>query len=446
MRPADAMPFTELDDVVVDARAAQVYEHGWQSWSPTGVYGAAATSARPEETWQHLMRFRPGTLLPARGFQAEGLLVVDPGTGEPVQVYAASDPATAVPSIGARLEHGRVVGGSDRPGQVRSWTADGLGSALARHGDEQRARAGVRLRAAPSVWCSWYHYVLGVTEADVVENLEAIERLDLPVDVVQIDDGWQAGVGDWLELSPRFSSIRDLAARIRDSGRRAGIWVAPFTVAEHSDLAAGHPDWLMEGAGANWGGRLSGLDLTHPGVRDHLRRVFDGLRAAGFDYFKLDFVYTGALPGRRHQDLTAVEAYRSGLELVREAVGEESYLLGCGAPIWPSVGLVDAMRVSPDTYQPDLRDRDELRGRAGAEARAWQQGRLWVNDADCLVARPSFPRRQEWAEVVERYSGLRSFSDRVSALDEWGLDTVRRLLGSVPDPAPFTDLPGPYRC
>jgi hypothetical protein len=34
----------------------------------------------------------------------------------------------------------------------------------------------------------------------------------------------------------------------------------------------------------------------------------------------------------------------------------------------------------------------------------------------------------------------------VSALDEWGLDTVRRLLGSVPDPAPFTDLPGPYRC
>jgi alpha-galactosidase len=103
------------------------------------------------------------------------------------------------------------------------------------------------------------------------------------------------------------------------------------------------------------------------------------------------------------------------------------------------------MRVSPDTYHPDAGDLDELRGRAGAEARAWQQGRLWVNDADCLVARPSFPRREEWAEVVERCSGLRSFSDRVSALDEWGLKTVRRLLGSVPDPAPFTDLPDPYR-
>jgi alpha-galactosidase len=105
------------------------------------------------------------------------------------------------------------------------------------------------------------------------------------------------------------------------------------------------------------------------------------------------------------------------------------------------------MRVAPDTYNPDdlTAGGDELRGRPGVEARAWQQGRLWVNDADCLVARPAFARRQEWADVVGRYSGLRSFSDRVATLDDWGLDTVRRLLRSAPDPVPFTDLPDAYQ-
>jgi alpha-galactosidase len=442
------MTFIPLAEIAVDPRTARVYEHGWQSWSPTRVYDAGTTSARPEHEWQHLMRFRPGTAPTQQGFQAEGLLVVDPGTGEPARLFAADDPAVDVPSIRAHLHGDRILVSADRPTQVRRLSAPGLGAALAQYGDAERERAGVRLRPAPAVWCSWYHYFLDVTEADIVENLEAFDRAELPVGVVQVDDGWQAAVGDWLDLSSRFSSIRDLAARIRDTGRRAGIWVAPFLVAEHSRVAKDHPDWLLGDAGTNWGGALHGLDLTHPAVRDYLRQVFAGLREAGYDYFKLDFLYAGALPGPRHEDLSAVAAYRSGLQLVRDAVGEDAYVLACGAPILPSVGLVDAMRVSPDTYNPDdlaVPGGDPLRGRPSVEARAWQQGRFWVNDADCLVARPGFALRQEWAGVVERYGGLRSFSDRVQDLDRWGLDTVRRLLGAVPDPAPFTHLPDPYQ-
>ena len=37
-------------------------------------------------------------------------------------------------------------------------------------------------------------------------------------------------------------------------------------------------------------------------------------------------------------------------------------------------------------------------------------------------------RREEWAAVVEAYSGLRASSDRLRELDEWGLETTRRLL------------------
>ena len=121
--------------------------------------------------------------------------------------------------------------------------------------------------------------------------------------------------------------------------------------------------------------------------------MFRWLRDAGFDYFKLDFLYAGALAGRRHRDVTGVAAYRSGPCLVRDAIGPEGYLLGCGAPILPSVGLVDAMRVSPDTYHPTEPEDEQrrLRGRTCVVARAWQHGRFWVNDPDCLVARRRSP-------------------------------------------------------
>ena len=76
----------------------------------------------------------------------------------------------------------------------------------------------------------------------------------------------------------------------------------------------------------------------------------------------------------------------------------------------------------------DLSQPSQRRPPQNTRWRAWQHGRFWVNDADCLVAGPHVERREDWAEVVERYSGLRASSDRLRGLDEWGLETTRRLL------------------
>jgi len=430
---------------LADVGTARVYEHGWQSWSPTACYPATATSARPAHGWQLSMRFRPEVPPPADGFQAEGLLVVDPGheaLGEPVRVYSARTPAARVPTIRARLTGQALEVTANGPVRVEL-VQGSLNEGLARFGDRLGAAMGVTPRRAPTVWCSWYHYFLDVTESDIVENLEAITAHDLPVDVVQVDDGWQAGIGDWLELSDRFSSTHALAARIRDGGRRAGIWLAPFIAGADSALAREHPDWLLGDAGHNWGQRLFGLDLTHPAVQAYLHQVFTGLRAQGYDYFKLDFLYGGALLGVRHEPRSGEEAYRTGLQVIRDAVGPDCYLLGCGAPMLPSIGIVDAMRVSSDTYDPTDAESGQnvLRGRANIEARAWQQGRLWVNDSDSLVARPRFDGREAWASVIETYGGLRSVSDRIGDLDDWGLQTTRRVLSSAPPPTPFASLP-----
>ena len=435
-----------LAEIPVDPGAARVHEQGWQSWSPSTTYRLGQRPYRPVSERARLLCYRPEVTSPPDAFWGEGLLAIDPGGG-PVHVVAAADPAVAVPSIRATLAGDRLVVAADGPVEQRTDAGPGgIEGALARWAADLARRAGVRaVRRAPVVWCSWYQYFTQVTEADVLENLDAMDELALPIEVVQVDDGYQAGIGDWLTPSGRFSSLSGLAGRIRERGRRAGIWIAPFLAGARSDLAARNPAWLVRGpdgtpahAGHNWGQDLFTLDVTHPGAAAWLTEVLATFRGMGFDYFKIDFAYAGALPGRRHADLPPLAAYRRGLALIREAIGPEPYLLGCGAPMLPSVGLVDAMRVSPDTgpaYEPRGGDLSQPSQRAAAltgRARAFMQGRFWINDPDCLIARPGVERREAWAEHVARWGGLRASSDRLRSLDGWGLETTRRLLASSP--------------
>lgn len=427
-----------VDEVPVDPAVGRVYAEGWQSWSPATWSPVGAPGRVPQEEWQHLMRFRPGTPVNPDVLQGEGLLVVDPGAGQPARRYAPRDPID-VPTLRATTEGDTIVVHATGPVEV-SLHPDGGEAALQSFGDGYAAQRQVLpLVDPPAVWCSWYHYFEQVAAADVAENLRGLDEHDLPVDVVQIDDGWSSGLGEGLAVAPGFGSLPALVETIRTSGRRAGLWLAPFLVGMQTTLARRHPDWLVGPAGRNWAQELGGLDLTHPGVHDLLRESLGRLVDLGVDYLKLDFLYGGAVPGQRHADDDPVAAYRAGLALVREVVGPDVYLVGCGAPLLPSVGLVDAMRVSPDTFHEGAEDGSAgLRGLMPLAARAWMQGRLWVNDADCVVARPSYRLRERWTTEAGRFGGLPSFSDRVADLDAWGLQAVGRLMAQGGTAAPLS--------
>jgi alpha-galactosidase len=444
------MTETEMDVIArlpVDRSRAVVYEHGWQSWSPTSAYRLDERPFRPVSDQRRVGNYHPDRTAPHDAFWGEGLLAVDPGTGDGVHVFGAPSAGGPIASVHARVDGDDVIvsAGPDVDEAVIPAAAEegsgylGLDLALGEWGARFAAASGVgALRRPPTAWCSWYHYFERVTQDDIEENLAAIDDLALDIDVVQIDDGYQAEIGDWLLLSERFASLSDIVGRIRAAGRRAGIWVAPFLVGERSVLAREHLDWLVPGTPSHdgWGGQqLAALDTTHPGAEAYLREVFGTFRELGIDYFKIDFIYAGAMEGPRAEaGVTGVEAYRRGLQIIRESIGPDAFLLGCGAPILPSVGLVDAMRVGPDIghhYEPLDGDLSQPSQRAAAQNsrwRAWQQGRFWTNDADCLVAGTHVERREDWAAVVERYSGLRASSDRLRGLDEWGLETTRRLL------------------
>ena len=131
------------------------------------------------------------------------------------------------------------------------------------------------------------------------------------------------------------------------------------------------------------------------------------MRGWGIDYFKTDFCYAGAYEGLRHEAMEGVPAYRRGLGLIRDAIGADALLVGCGAPSLASAGLVDAMRVGPDiaaNYEPSQPHPSLPSQRNAARnvtARAWQHGRFWNNDPDCLMLRPGVERREDWAAVCE---------------------------------------------
>jgi alpha-galactosidase len=219
------------------------------------------------------------------------------------------------------------------------------------------ALLGIRLGVShaakpPRAWCSWYSLYTAIYEDQLLNILDNLGNL--PFDVFQIDDGWQRGIGDW-EPNHKFpSGMALLAERIRASGRTPGLWLAPLLVVPSSSLFHQHGEWLLHdergkliSAGFNWGEPLYALDTTHPEALDWLALLMKKVRAWGYKYLKLDFLYAGALPGIRHNSMPREAALRHGMKVIRKALGR-SYLLTCGVPILPALGLCDGMRIGPD--------------------------------------------------------------------------------------------------
>ncbi|HEY8207310.1 MAG TPA: glycoside hydrolase family 36 protein [Myxococcaceae bacterium] len=297
---------------------------------------------------------------------------------------------------------------------------------------DRYARAwGMEPRAVPAGWCSWYHYYTRIDERACHRNLELAPRF--PVQVFQLDDGYQRDLGDWLTPNAKFpSGLADLARRARDAGMVPGLWLAPF-------LARKGHEWVLRDARGRpvkalwnpaWGAfRFAyALDPTHPGLRKHLRELFSTLREQGFGFFKLDFLFAGALPGVRHGPaVTSLEALRGGLQAIRDAVGD-AYLLGCGCPLEAGIGLVDSMRVGNDVTPAWSTWIDRWIGRGFEQlstrnclrntlVRAPLNGRLFHSDPDCLLTQGLTPTEQRTLAQVNALSGgTLMISDDLSAL------------------------------
>lgn len=328
------------------------YHHGWQSWSlaawtppqplpvqkpemyhPLQIDPVYARHPSPHGNWLGAVEFDDGNILLLGALGLEAHVQLREGK---FQGWYESVTRDATPRQAWFVGYGAEA-------QVFSDYAQHLARAFG------QGRAWKPHR----VWCSWYSLYTAIDEQILSGIFQALG--DLPFDVLQVDDGWQVKVGDWQANEKFPSGMEALANGIQATGRKAGLWLAPLIAVESSQLFQQHPSWFIRGAnghfvsaGFNWGEPLYALDTTHPAALEWLAALMKQVRAWGFDYLKLDFLYAAALPGTRYLDLAREAAYRNGLQVIREAIGEDAYFLACGAPILPSLGLCDALRIGPD--------------------------------------------------------------------------------------------------
>jgi alpha-galactosidase len=456
----------------LDSPQPAFYCNGWQSWAYSGSYGADQAIRRTR------MGFLQGPLVTNTGTpqhhrpgeyssdffgilgdrqERRGLLV---GMLSERQHFASIEALLKRPSLclwangdRARLDAGEEVETDwaalyafhlDQPDPLEPYL-----DAVARENMVHIAEE----TQAPAGWCSWYHFYQNLSATQVEDNLAALlqARDRLPLSLVQIDDGYERQVGDWLSFSRGFPrGVSGLAEKISRSGLIPGLWLAPFIVHPGAQLMRSHPDWILRGAfnlpvnaGFVWDRFTTALDLTHPEALDYACQVVKTAaqeRSAseegwGFQYLKLDFLYAGALPGR-HRDPTRTRAQilRAGLEALRQAVGPQVFLLGCGVPLGPSIGIVNAMRISADVsgswrpqhwhieafiqhepHMPSVRNAIQ-----NILARANLHHRWWMNDPDCLLLRPethlSLAEVRSLASVIGLTGGSVMVSDDLSRL------------------------------
>ena len=405
------------------ARWWSVYQNGWQSWSPTFARHADNGTYVDPQNEDYRLKHQPHT--PARGINSEWVTVIAPSPSLAQETSLLIGFITLADQLAeVRLEfdeqlqftHLQAVCYADgvtlQPGErlfsERLTLAAGddplalLESYAARVGETMHARPADN---PPTGWCTWYYFYGENTAADVLNNLQQIEEERLPLDYVLIDDGYQVAIGDWLHVdTDKFpQGMAALARQIKATGRRPGIWTAPFGVEADAPVFAAHPDWLLrDEAGAPvvaWThmgrGPIYALDLTHPQVQQWLADTFRTMRREwGYELFKIDFLFAAALPGQRcDPQMTRAQALRQGVSIIRQAMGDDAFLLGCGAPLGPCLGLVDGMRIGPDVatnWKPFWQDlsmpamENALRN---VMTRAFAHNRWWTNDPDCLLIR-----------------------------------------------------------
>lgn len=325
----------------------------------------------------------------------------------------------------------------------------------------------IKLRPAPVVYCTWYDNVHGGSsdEKSLAELASFASTTLKPygLSCIQIDDGWQ--MGDPKGNGPRknFSAynpqgpyprgMKHMADTLSADGFTAGLWILPFGGSWNDPFFEPHQDWFVKNAQGKpydtaWGG--TSLDMTYAGARDFVKEeVRQAVHDWDYHYLKLDGLSTGAgvqpqyVNDAWHEDnlgdatfhdpsVTNIAAFRGGLRLIRDAVGPETFILGCCAPqnmrSYAGVfGLVDAMRMGPDNGG----NFSSWGASADYGSRNYHlNGRIWWSDPDPIYVRDSIPL--ESARCIASWNAISgqmvSLSDWLPGLSTDRLDIIRRCI------------------
>ncbi len=215
-------------------------------------------------------------------------------------------------------------------------------------------------------WNSWDGYSTGVSEEDILANLEFIAgdqelKQKQKLTHIIVDDGWQTGWGHWLPNAKFPRGMAALAESIHQAGFKAGLWLAPLLVQPDTPLYRyrshcllkdrnGHPWLIGEGLTRSY----YGLDLSVAESREFLHETFRNVREWGYDYIKLDFLFNHAQSLKYEGALAHDPAWSSSrhivemLKIAREELGDKVHIMGCNYPFELGGAGVDEARLTND--------------------------------------------------------------------------------------------------
>jgi alpha-galactosidase len=269
---------------------------------------------------------------------------------------------------------------------------------LLAYGDAVRRLHHARVSSeTPIGWWSWTVYYGAINQGEVWANgdWQAEHLKSFGYKYFQIDEGYQYARGEF--ATPNATQFPDgmrfVGHHLTGEGLTFGLWTAPFEVTTRAWIYEHHKDWLVHNAkgepipiGEVWDQKsdvLYALDTTRPEAQAYMRDTYRKLvREWGVRFIKLDFMDTSAIEGYHYRpNTTALEAQRIGLQVIRDAVGDEVILDKDGSPMLNPVGLVDTGRISADTGHSFERTRNAA---SGIAARFYMQRNFFVNDPDAF--------------------------------------------------------------
>ena len=285
-------------------------------------------------------------------------------------------------------------------------------------------------------YSSWYNYYQDINEEIILRDLDA---LDSRFDLFQIDDGYETFVGDWLDIDPKKfpNGLDEIVKKVHSRNMIAGIWLAPFVAEEKSKLFRERKDLFKKNekgeffkCGGNWSGFYA-LDLENKDAQDYIKASFKKYLDLGFDYFKLDFLYAATRP--LYDGLTRAQVSAKYYKFLREILGEDMIIDGCGASIMHSYKNFDYLRVGPDislkfndVWFMKFFHRERISTKITLQNtiyRSFFNDHLFGNDPDVFLLRDnnidlSLKQRQAIITIAALFGNLLITSDDIATYDE----------------------------
>ena len=226
------------------------------------------------------------------------------------------DPARIYAEFGAMLVKAKIIADPRQKKRSAWWTAplyctwvDQVYGADAKLADSLHEQA---LAAAVSTAKSTPVSVL--IESLVDQAVEVIERENLPIRTILLDDGWQIARGQWEPHPQRFPDLRALVDRLHAKGFKVVVWWNWAEIQAHAQVIPAHV------AGNGWinrhGSRVR--DYSNPLTQDdYLKPLFQKLFSNAPGCYDLDGVKTDFLADKVHPDMPLHDP---------EWRGEENYI------------------------------------------------------------------------------------------------------------------------